>query len=334
MTKCSTGWLERFKKRNVITWHKIVGESAEVPCGMVEPWLQTAHKILERSHTCGQRGNRSKENHTVLLCTNMDGSDKVMLFVVGKKVVLFINNCPAHPTELVFLPPNTTSVLQPMDQGTILLVKKKFCDMLVHDMVVRIDINQPQRKKDVLRAIRAICTKNQERSWKRSTTTLTVCLPKMTNLQPNLATKQLRLSRSSLQSPNLLPKGVPYEDYLAIDDTPAWGASDEENLISGHKESTDRVGGGRGCGPKPTREDVLEAIEMLTNGILHTDADSEVWTSSVHLKKWVITSYGKKKQASRTKVGVWTAAPKYRLSCRIILSDKCNWLALCTKQSD
>ena len=44
----------------------------------------------------------------------------------GKSVLLFIDNCAAHPqikdlraVKLVFLPPNTTSVLQPCDQGII-----------------------------------------------------------------------------------------------------------------------------------------------------------------------------------------------------------------------
>ena len=41
-----------------------------------------------------------------------------------RKITLIIDNCPAHPdvpalewVELIFLPPNTTSVTQPMDQG-------------------------------------------------------------------------------------------------------------------------------------------------------------------------------------------------------------------------
>ena len=44
----------------------------------------------------------------------------------GRKTALLIGNCPAHPSvsdltnvQLVFLPPNTTSVLQPKDQGVI-----------------------------------------------------------------------------------------------------------------------------------------------------------------------------------------------------------------------
>ncbi|XP_054708071.1 tigger transposable element-derived protein 4-like [Uloborus diversus] len=45
-----------------------------------------------------------------------------------RKIALFVDNCPSHPPEvkskvknikLIFLPPNTTSKLQPMDQGII-----------------------------------------------------------------------------------------------------------------------------------------------------------------------------------------------------------------------
>ena len=42
----------------------------------------------------------------------------------NQKSALIINNCPTHPTiaglsnvKLIFLPPNMTSVSQPMDQG-------------------------------------------------------------------------------------------------------------------------------------------------------------------------------------------------------------------------
>lgn len=48
----------------------------------------------------------------------------------GRKIVLLLDNCTAHPhiqglrsIRLVFLPANTTSVLQPMDQGVIRSLK-------------------------------------------------------------------------------------------------------------------------------------------------------------------------------------------------------------------
>ncbi|XP_037781980.1 jerky protein-like [Penaeus monodon] len=52
--------------------------------------------------------------------------------VDGRKIALIIDNCPTHPTlsnltnvQLVFLPRNTTSILQPMDQGVIRSLKAK-----------------------------------------------------------------------------------------------------------------------------------------------------------------------------------------------------------------
>ena len=50
----------------------------------------------------------------------------------GRKILMFIDNAPSHPkmkldnVKLVFLPPNTTSKIQPMDQGIIQAMKLKF----------------------------------------------------------------------------------------------------------------------------------------------------------------------------------------------------------------
>ena len=48
----------------------------------------------------------------------------------GRKIALFVGNCTAHPhienlqsIELIFLPPNTTSEIQPCDQGIIKTLK-------------------------------------------------------------------------------------------------------------------------------------------------------------------------------------------------------------------
>ena len=60
--------------------------------------------------------------------------DLIKKFVSEKrKVALIIDNCKAHPIidnlsniKLVFLPPNTTSVSQPMDQGIIRCLKANY----------------------------------------------------------------------------------------------------------------------------------------------------------------------------------------------------------------
>ena len=66
-----------------------------------------------------------------------------------RKVALVINNCPAHPQienlksiMLFFLPPNTTSQTQPVDQGVIRSLKAQY-----HNNVVRKIIRSVEKKK-------------------------------------------------------------------------------------------------------------------------------------------------------------------------------------------
>ncbi|KAJ8893118.1 hypothetical protein PR048_005701 [Dryococelus australis] len=217
----------------------------------------------------------------------------------NRKVALLIENCPAHPTvelrntELVFLPPNTTSVLQPMEQGISQLVKKKFRDMLVHDMfVVYIPEQITEKVVDNPDCLPAEDDKVTAELGDKAASSQpgTPVEPQPGTSHDVLPCPALPISKEVWDR---ISPGVEYEDYLTIDeDTPAWGASDNEDLISGHKESTDEEWEGEeDAVPKRTREGMPDAIEMLTNGMLHSYADSEGWTSLEHLKKWVVTSY-------------------------------------------
>ncbi|XP_054717478.1 tigger transposable element-derived protein 4-like [Uloborus diversus] len=65
---------------------------------------------------------------------------------VNRKVVFVIDNCAAHTDvkglkaiELMFLPPNATSVLQPLDQGVILSFKTNYRKRLVRNSIAEID---------------------------------------------------------------------------------------------------------------------------------------------------------------------------------------------------
>ena len=56
-----------------------------------------------------------------------------------KKVILFIDNCPGHPTvdnlshvTVHYLLPQTTSLLQPCDQGIIQCFKRNYRQALLH----------------------------------------------------------------------------------------------------------------------------------------------------------------------------------------------------------
>ncbi|XP_014250358.1 tigger transposable element-derived protein 4-like [Cimex lectularius] len=220
--QCSMSWITRFRVRHNIVFGKISGESSSVPAGVSENWLQciwpitrenfadediyyadetglfyrlTPDKTLRFKGESCHGGKHSKERVTVLVASNMTGTDKKKLLIIGKsksprcfknvqklpldythnkkawmtseiisdwlrkwdeelqkkkrKILLTVDNCPSHPSvpnpkniELYFLPPNTTSVLQPMDQGIIKNLKVKFRQRLVLKM-----LDQPENFK-------------------------------------------------------------------------------------------------------------------------------------------------------------------------------------------
>ena len=65
-----------------------------------------------------------------------------------RTVLLIIDNCPAHPPHLSlshivmkFLPPNTTSKLQPCDQGIIQSLKVHYRFQLLQKLLIAMDSN-------------------------------------------------------------------------------------------------------------------------------------------------------------------------------------------------
>ena len=68
----------------------------------------------------------------------------------NRKIALFIDNCTANPhveqlnsIELIFLPPNTTSHTQPMDQGIIRALKAKYRSLAVRKLIAALEKKNP-----------------------------------------------------------------------------------------------------------------------------------------------------------------------------------------------
>ena len=78
----------------------------------------------------------------------------------GRKIVLIIDNCPAHPNvdnlkgiQLVFLPPNTTSKTQPMDQGVIRTLKAFYRTNVVRRQIKYVDEDKMTPKINILQTM-------------------------------------------------------------------------------------------------------------------------------------------------------------------------------------
>ena len=77
-----------------------------------------------------------------------------------RKVALVVDNCSSHlevenlkAIKLVFLPPNTTSKTQPMDQGVIRSLKAKYQTVLVQKYIRAIDQPNSLPKTSILDAM-------------------------------------------------------------------------------------------------------------------------------------------------------------------------------------
>jgi hypothetical protein len=73
----------------------------------------------------------------------------------NRKIALILDNCSSHPfitlsnIKLIFLPPNTTSVLQPMDMGVIHALKCKYRVKLAKKLLAILEINPKPTVKDI-----------------------------------------------------------------------------------------------------------------------------------------------------------------------------------------
>ncbi|XP_039953998.1 tigger transposable element-derived protein 6-like [Bactrocera tryoni] len=81
----------------------------------------------------------------------------------NRKVLLFLDNAASHPRDIslknvkiLFLPSNTTSVCQPLDQGIIQNFKIHYRNSQVKNILVSIETGSPKKNINVLEAIHFI----------------------------------------------------------------------------------------------------------------------------------------------------------------------------------
>ncbi|XP_067131366.1 tigger transposable element-derived protein 7-like, partial [Centruroides vittatus] len=96
----------------------------------------------------------SKERITALFCVNKADNHKLMpLISKNPKALLLLDNCPAHPLadnlvsnngkiKVMYLPKNTTTLIQPLDQGIISAFKTNYRREMMKSLLASdIDVN-------------------------------------------------------------------------------------------------------------------------------------------------------------------------------------------------
>ena len=99
----------------------------------------------------------------------------------NRKIALIIDICTAYPhveqlnsIELIFLPPNTTSHTQPMDQGIIRALKAKYRSLAVRKLIAALEKKNPVPTISILSAMTML-----EKAWNAvSNKTFTNCFKK------------------------------------------------------------------------------------------------------------------------------------------------------------
>ena len=204
----------------------------------------------------------------------------------GRKIALLIDNCPAHPSvsnltnvQLVFLPPNTTSVLQPMNQGVIRRLKAHYRGRVIRRLCRALDKTKTLPKVSILQAMKILPP-----SWKAvSAQTIVNCFrkagitPEAQNAAITDADDPFSDLKESLQQlhdidPDMVPEGVTPESLIDVDNeviTTAPMITDDDILISvttNQQEQSDddnNDGEVEAAPERPLRFQVESAIDVI-----------------------------------------------------------------------
>ena len=239
----------------------------------------------------------------------------------GRKIVLIIDNCPAHPNvdnlkaiQLVFLPPNTTSRTQPMDQGVIRALKAFYRTNVVRRQIKYVDEGKTTPKINILQAMRMLV-----KSWDAiSINTVKNCFRKAGISQETQVAsineeddpfKLLQQNVDELKSRDLVDENLTVDDYVDIDfqvTTSETSAMTEQEILDSilindlaEEEEEETEEDSSDVPPeKPKLAEVAHAIDLLERSSLFDKNRGEMRKSlSLISKRFDKHSFESKKQS-------------------------------------
>ena len=219
----------------------------------------------------------------------------------GRKIALLIDNCPAHPSvsdltnvQLVFLLPNTTSVLQPMDQGVIKSLKAHYWGRVVRRLCRALNKTKTLPKLSILQAMKILVS-----SWETvSTQTIVNCFRKagITSEAQNAAItdaddpfSDLKKSLQQLHDidPDIVPESVTPESLIDVgnevismapmitdDDILRSVTANQQDQSDEDDDNDEEV---KDAAPeRPLRFQVESAIDVIRNAALYSSNGKEM----------------------------------------------------------
>ncbi|XP_062513432.1 jerky protein homolog-like [Corticium candelabrum] len=260
--KASSGWLQKFCRRHGIRSMTLQGESLSADLEAVDPFCHEFRTMLDRegyskdqifnadetglwwrllpsrSLVCsGEKKalnfKKSKDRITLLGCANASGTFRMPLCTRSPSVEILKSRDGKVST--LFLPTNTTSLIQPMDQGVLEACKQRYRKHLLRYLIVENEKSWNEAAGDSLR-----------KAWNKLLPTDTICVSDSWDSTDNLEMLEL------------------FSELGYIEGTDSWQTPEEwlneDNFDPGHQLLTDS-------------EIVAEVLGEQTNE--SSDSDSE-----------------------------------------------------------
>lgn len=229
----------------------------------------------------------------------------------NRKIALILDNCPAHPNvssklsnvNLFFLPPNTTSKLQPMDQGVIKNLKLHYRKCILRRLIWTLENEKTLNKVIDLR----ICVATLAKVWENdvSDSTIKNCFAKagfdvIPEIEEQDLFPQIQQSWENLHSQGHITDGIHLNDFLTVDDQliVADYPTDEDILSSFHEieeeiEEPEEVNEAENIS-KPSKKEMREAFETIRRGFQFVEnVPDEVFTGLIKCEQFFDESTAK-----------------------------------------
>jgi hypothetical protein len=207
-----------------------------------------------------------------------------------RKVLLFADNAACHKLEegavlknvkIQFLPANTTSIIQPLDQGIIRAFKVHYRQKIVRQQLLALEkelsLQQFAKTITVLEAMKLI-----EQSWRLVTpTTIQNCYRKAGFAKAAEEGEELEVEGAVVQLQ--IPENE-FNDYVECDATlDCYGELSADDIVNevrqqrsdrdGEEEEQEEQEAQQATPPPPSRKDALAALTLLRAYFEHKNGD-------------------------------------------------------------